>query len=413
MNTCKEDIYKIIDHSLKKVLPDEAVNKALTSKTFPEGRRFIIAIGKAAYRMAETASKAIGYDKGIIITKYGHLKGPLENFEMYEAGHPLLDENTLKATKRVLELTADLKKDDQIIFLVSGGGSALFEDPFISLEELIDVNDQLLKCGADIKEINTIRKHLSKVKGGRFALHCSPAHIYQIVLSDVLGNRLDAIASGPAAADTSTSEDAFSIIRKYDLHLSDEALKMIEKETPKETDNVETFIGASIVDLCEAAKECAQSLGYKTLILDTQKEGFAKDAGKDLAEKAVKVLNAAEEKTCLIMGGETIVRIKGKGLGGRNQECALSAAEYIRDKDIAIASIGSDGTDGPTDAAGGYVDGTTYSRLKDLGIDIHEVLEDNDSYHALKRIDQLVFTGPTGTNVNDLMIALINQKENG
>ena len=408
MDTYKEDIYKIIEYSLKEVLPDKAVVKALEGRDFSHGRIIAVAIGKAAYRMAYVLSRHIRVDKGIVITKYGHLKEALENFELYEAGHPLLDDNTIKATKRVLEITSDLKEDDQIIFLVSGGGSALFEDPLISLEELIGINDQLLKCGADIKEINTVRKHLSKVKGGRFAKHCAPAKVYQIVLSDVLGNRIDAIASGPSAADTSTSRDAFDIIRKYDLHLSDEALKMIEKETPKETDNVETFIGASVIDLCEAAKTCAQSLGYETLILDTQKEGFARDAGKELAEEAIKRLNN-KEKTCLIMGGETVVKIKGKGLGGRNQECALSAAEYIKNKNIAIVSIGSDGTDGPTDAAGGYVDGDTYDKLKELGIDIDAVLEDNDSYHALKRIDQLIFTGPTGTNINDLMIALLSK----
>ncbi|MBR2577797.1 MAG: glycerate kinase [Erysipelotrichaceae bacterium] len=405
----KEDIDQIITHSLKAVLPDQAVIKALEKERFSDGRIITVAIGKAAYRMAYILSQNIRTDKGIVITKYGHLGGKIEGFELYEAGHPLPDENTLKATKRALELTEDLKENDTVIFLVSGGGSALFEEPYIGLEELTDINGQLLRCGADIKEINVIRKRLSKVKGGRFAYHCLPAKVFQIVLSDVLGNRLDAIASGPAVADQSTCEDVMKIIGRYQLRLSPEAMRCIAMETPKTVSNCETFIGASVSELCKAAKDEAEELGYRTFILTENEEGFAKETGEKLAKKAIEISNGTKEKTCLILGGETVVKVTGKGKGGRNQELVLSAPRFIKDRDIAIASVGSDGTDGPTDAAGAWADGNTCHKMEELGIDIEETLLDNDSYHAFEKSGSLIITGPTGTNVNDLMFALINK----
>ncbi|MBR3227095.1 MAG: glycerate kinase [Erysipelotrichaceae bacterium] len=407
--THTEDINKIIEYSLSEVLPDRAVIKALTSKTFSDGDIFIVAVGKAAYRMAEAASKVVSYKRGIVITKYGHAGDDLDDFEIFEAGHPLLDAGGIRATKRVLELTEDLKENDTVIFLVSGGGSALFEDPLIRLEELQDVNRQLLECGANIKEINTIRKHLSNVKGGRFALHCRPARIFQIVISDVIGNDLDVIASGPAVCDTSTVEDVDRVIEKYQLDISEETMDILHRETPKDIANVETVITTSVNDLCLSAEKKAAELGYITEILSLDECGYAKDTGHKLAQKALEIYEKDKRPHCLIMGGETVVKVKGKGLGGRNQELALSTVPYIKDKDITIVSLGSDGTDGPTDAAGGIVNGSSYKKLKDLGIDITEVLEDSDSYNALKQIDGLIFTGPTGTNVNDLMMALINK----
>lgn len=398
----KSDALKIINYAIEQVKPNEAVKKALAGKVFPNGKRILVAIGKASYEMAKTALANTDIDKGIVISKYEHNKSELKNCEMFEAGHPISDENTLKATKRALELTENLNEDDTVIFLVSGGGSALFEDSYLSLDEVRDINSQLLKSGASIEEINTIRKRLSKVKGGKFALHCKPAQIYSIVLSDIINDPLDMIASGPAYRDSSSCIDALKIIEKYNLKLSAEALKYINIETPKDITNVETVVSGSVKQLCAAAADKARQLGYSPIIIKEDEQGIAKDVGRDFALLA----NKQKPNTCLIMGGETVVKIKGNGKGGRNQELALSAARYIEDN-VALFSVGSDGTDGPTDAAGGYVDMDVMNNIKKLNMDIDSVLADNDSYNALKQIQGLIFTGPTGTNVNDLTVALI------
>lgn len=398
----KKDALDIINYSIDKVLPDQAVKNALKNVTFNKGKVILVAIGKASYQMAKAAIETIKADTGIVISKYDHIKSKLSNLETYEAGHPISDNNTLIASKRALELTNNLSKDDTVLFLVSGGGSALFEDSDLSLNEIQDINNQLLKSGASIQEINTIRKRLSNVKGGKFALHCKPANIYQIVLSDIINDTLDMIASGPAAVDCSSTADALNIINKYNLQLSTKALELIKQETVKQIDNVNTVFAGNLKLLCEAAFEKAKQLGYKPIIIKTDESGIAKEAGKQFALLA----NKQEANTCLIMGGETVVKITGNGLGGRNQEFALSAAKYINDN-VTLFSIGSDGTDGPTDAAGGYIDQSIKQKIKELSIDIDSVLNNNDSYHALKALDALIVTGPTGTNVNDLMVALI------
>ena len=399
----KSDAKQIIEYSINQVKPNEAVRKALEGKTFSNGKKILVAIGKAAYEMAKSTVEIIDIDEGIVISKYGHIKSSIKNCEMYEAGHPISDENTFKATKRALEITENLSQEDTVIFLVSGGGSALFEDSYLSLEELQDINDQLLKSGASINEINTIRKRLSKVKGGKFALHCKPAHIFSIVLSDIINDPLDMIASGPAYGDSSSCQDALNIIDKYSLSLSDEAMKYINIETPKNIEDVETIISGSVKQLCLAAYNKAKQLGYKPIIIKDNEQGIAKDVGKQLALLA----NKQEPGTCLIMGGETVVKITGNGKGGRNQELALSAARFINDN-VALFSLGSDGSDGPTDAAGGYIDKDVINKIKELNINIDSVLDNNDSYNTLKQVDGLIITGPTGTNVNDLMVALIS-----
>ncbi|MBR0137893.1 MAG: glycerate kinase [Erysipelotrichaceae bacterium] len=408
--TLRSDAKKIINSSIRAVKPDSAVKNALNGRKFNEGDIYLVAIGKAAWQMAHEAVKHVKNIKdGIVITKYGHIMGDIRNVRCYEAGHPVVDRNSFLATSQALKMTENLKENDTVIFLVSGGGSALFEESRISLEKLQDVNRQLLNCGASINEINVIRKRLSKVKGGRFARHCLPASVFQIVLSDVIGDDLSTIASGPAYGDTSDYREVENIINKYSLTLDEEILEILKDDPPRpnEINNVETLITGSVSQLCLAAEGKAWELGYETLILTDTLQIEARKAGKQLAEKAVESLKAGK-KTCLIMGGETTVKITGKGLGGRNQELALSAAEFIRDENILIFSIGSDGTDGPTDAAGGIVDGKTFLRLQKKGISIPEVLQNNDSYNALRKVNGLIFTGPTGTNVNDVAVALID-----
>ena len=413
MSTIRRDALMIIQESIKAVLPEAAVMKALEEKNFSKDV-VVIAIGKAAWNMAYAAKEKLKQKvtKGIIVTKYDHAKGQIEGFEIIEAGHPVPDENSVRGATKALELVSNLNDGDNVLFLVSGGGSSIFEKPMegITLKDIIDITNQLLGSGADIVEMNTVRKHLSDVKGGRFALHCKNANIYAIVLSDVLGDRLDSIASGPAYPDKSTSEEALNIIEKYKLQVSEQVLKTLKIETPKEINNCETVITGSVSQLCSAASKVAENLGYQSLLLTSTLDCEAKEAGRFLAAIGREIKNGTGLKPpiAVIMGGETVVRLRGKGKGGRNQELCLSAALDIEGiKDLVIFSVGSDGTDGPTDAAGGIVDGETATRIRmtsDIQPEVY--LDKNDSYHALKVSGDLVITGSTGTNVNDLTVLL-------
>lgn len=408
MADMKKDAGRVIEAALKAALPDSSVKKGLESLPEHRGRLILVSIGKAAWQMAHAALEAgVKPEAGIVITKYGHLNGPLSSLELYEAGHPLPDEGSRAAAERALELTAALTGDDLVLVLISGGASALFEAPLISLDELKDVTGQLLSCGADITEINTIRKRLSAVKGGRFALHCAPARVYSVILSDVLGDVPDMIASGPCCADPSTSEKALAIAEKYGLKLSDRVRELLSRETPKELSNADFVLGGSVRGLCLAAAEECRSLGYETHILTDTLNCQAREAGSFMAAIA-RFHGYREKPMAFIAGGETVVKLKGKGKGGRNQELALSAAEGLAGLEKALLfSLGSDGTDGPTDAAGGMVTGETAEVLKAQGVDISAVLEDNDAYHALERCGGLIITGPTGTNVNDVCCLLL------
>ena len=401
----------IIEKAIKAVLPDEAVKRALQGREF-SGQVLLVAIGKAAYQMAKTARDVLGsrLDKGIVITKYGHVKGPIEGIMCFEAGHPVPDENGFRATERAIELISGLSAEDTVMFLISGGGSALFEKPLVPKEELQDITTQLLKSGASITEMNTIRKRLSGVKGGRFAELCEPAKVFSIVLSDIIGDPLDMIASGPAYPDSSTCEEAINIAKKYELRLSDAAGERLKTETPKELRNVETLITGSVRELCRSAKNACEELGYETEILTDTLDCEAKDAGRWLAGIAKKH-HTTDRKLAFIAGGETVVHVTGTGLGGRNQELALAASEGIKGMRAAVFSVGSDGTDGPTDAAGGYVDGESAGGFLKKGIDIEQVLRGNDSYHALEAVGGLIVTGPTGTNVNDFACVLVEPEK--
>lgn len=400
---------QIISASISAVLPDAAVRRALEGAEFP-GRVILVAAGKAAWLMAKTAMDTIGdrINDGIVITKYGHVKEQIPGVRCREAGHPVPDENTFAATEEALAMVSGLREQDTVLFLLSGGGSALFEKPLISGEELQSITAQLLACGAEITEINTIRKRLSAVKGGRFALHCAPAQVLSIVLSDIIGDPLDMIASGPAYPDSSTCEQALEIADRYGLRLSKEAADCLGMETPKELEGVATHITGSVRELCAAAASAARDLGYETKVLTTELACEAKNAGAWLAQMA-RQHDDRVKKLAVIAGGETVVKLTGTGKGGRNQELALSAAAGIDGmENVCVFSIGSDGTDGPTDAAGGYVDGSTAGKLRALGIDISDVLRNNDAYHALQCVDGLIITGPTGTNVNDVAVLLLN-----
>ena len=405
--TLRRDADAIIRSSLNAVLPDEAVRRALKAFAPKGGRVLLVAAGKAAWQMAHAAVEALGrVDGGVVVTKYGHVKGAIPGVTCCEAGHPVPDENSFAATEKALALVQGLTAEDTVLFLLSGGGSALFERPLLPGEELQDITSQLLASGADIVEMNTIRKRLSAVKGGRFAQACAPAEVFSIVLSDILGDPLDMIASGPAVPDTSTCAQALAIAEKYHLNLSAQAKTLLQQETPKTLDNVTTRITGSVRELCTAAANACRELGYEPILLTDQLCCEAREAGSFLGS-IVRTHTGHGKKLAFIAGGETVVHLTGRGLGGRNQELALAAAPAIAGLNAAVFSVGSDGTDGPTDAAGGYVDGETLAALTEKGWNVFDTLQNNDAYHALGAVEGLIMTGATGTNVNDVAVALL------
>lgn len=414
MTTLKDDALTILNQAIEAVLPEAAVQKQLQALSLPD-KLTVVAIGKAAWRMANAAKTELGnrITQGIVITKYNHSMGPIPGLEIYQAGHPLLDKNGIAATQRALALVDALGRQDTVLFLVSGGGSALFEAPAegVSLNDMTNVTQQLLDCGANIVEINTIRKHLSTVKGGRFAQRAAPANIISLVLSDVLGDRLDSIASGPAYPDSSTSAESLAIVDRYKLDFPSQVIKALQTETPKRVENAESFIIGSVRVVADEVAQIASSLGYTPLILTTTLNGEAREAGRFLAAIAREILESGQplKPPCaLILGGETVVNVKGNGKGGRNQELALAAAiEIAGESRVVIGSAGTDGTDGPTNAAGGVVDGQTLARLSKQGVDAYRELNNNNAYHALTAAGDIFITGPTGTNVNDISLVLV------
>lgn len=405
-----EQAVRIVTASLTAVLPDRAVQRALERFTPGPGRTLLVAAGKAAWQMAHAAVAVLGrVDGGLVVTKYGHVRGSIPGVVCCEAGHPVPDENGFAATERALELVRNLTADDTVLFLLSGGGSALLEKPLLPAAELQDITRQLLASGADIVEINCIRKRLSGVKGGRFAQACAPARVYSIILSDIVGDPLDMIASGPAYPDSSTCAQARAVAARYGLRLSPLARELLDRETPKTLDNVTTRVTGSVRELCAAAAARCRTLGYETVLLTDCLNCEAREAGRFLAS-VLRTHAGSGRRLAFVAGGETVVHLTGNGLGGRNQELALGAAVGLQGlENAAVFSVGSDGTDGPTDAAGGYVDGSTLQALRQKGLDPVTVLRQNDAYHALRAVDGLLITGPTGTNVNDVAVALLDE----
>ena len=409
-----EDAKKIIDYSIESVLPDAAVEKALKAIDLDSisGKTVLVAIGKAAWQMAKTAYMALGdrIDDGIVITKYEHVKSQIPKCRCYEAGHPVPDENSFAATREAVSIVSGLNENDTVLFLVSGGGSALFELPLISAEELQNITDQMLAKGMDIVSMNVIRKRLSAVKGGKFAELCAPAHVHTIVLSDIIGDPLDMIASGPSVPDSSTGKDAKELVERFGLSLSDEALNLLDFETPKKLDNASYYITGSVSELCAAAKDKADELGYESIVITDRLTCEAREAGGVFASIA-NTYCGSERKKAFIMGGETVVHLHGNGKGGRNQEMALACAVGLQNAaNCVMFSVGSDGTDGPTDAAGGIVTENTVKLMAEKGISAVEYLDRNDAYNALKTVGGLIVTGSTGTNVNDVSVLLIGGK---
>lgn len=401
-----QDIYEIINYSINQSKPNIALRKYLKHISFNDGRLFVIAVGKASWLMAKTVTEIINkkIDKGIVITKYNHSNGIIQDFEIYEAGHPIVDEHGLIATKKVLEVTKNLNANDDVLFLLSGGASALFEDTDVNLNCLQQINKKLINSNADIQEINTIRKRLSNIKGGKFARHCYPATLHNFILSDVISDQLDSIASGPTVNDSTFKKQVININKKYNLNLPE---SIINNDTITNLNNVNTTLIGSVKMLANNLKDICTKKGYKTTIVEDDVNYSYKVLYDKLIDLAFNNQNPSN-KLAFIFTGEITIEVKGSGLGGRNQHLALLCAEKFKDlNNTTLVCVGSDGSDGPTDAAGGYIDNNTYQKAFSLGLNISEYLNNYDSYNCLKKLDQLIITGPTNTNVNDFYLLLI------
>jgi len=387
---------------------------------------YVIGAGKASALMAQALESVLGsaITGGHIVTKYGHLV-PLKYIGVSEAGHPVPDENGLKGTERIIEFVQKADKNDLVICLISGGGSALLTDvpEGCTLADLASLNDLLLKSGADIGEINCVRKHLSKIKGGQMAKIASPAIVISLILSDVIGDPLDIIASGPTATDESTFTNAMAVLKRYNLSskVAPSIFKIISEgvqgkrpETLKKEDPVVNQINNFLIGnnklALQAAKSKAENLGFYAQIETSTLSGNVEDIASRLVDSAIKYSDEHKgRKSCLLYGGEPTVKISGNGLGGRNQHLALLCAKLLQNQaGITILSGGTDGTDGPTDAAGAVVDNQTFNTAKIRNLDINKYIQNCDSYHFFQQEGGLVTTGPTQTNVMDIILVLIS-----
>jgi len=419
------DALKIALGAIELCQPEKLLTDALRSAEV-SGKLYILSIGKAAWTMADTAQKILQnkISAGLVITRYGHSKGVIPHLEILEAGHPDPDINSLHAVKKAQALLEEAQPEDTLIFLLSGGGSSLFEFPLegLKLDDIACLAKQLMNSAADITELNTVRKQLSQVKGGGF-LNLIPAmKIRQYILSDIprINNPqsqpdadLSLVASGLLFPGERRHEEFYSILAKYNISVSSniaDALKQTEKKAKVYPGNIETICVGNNRTLLKAAGDIARSLGYVTEIINAPVCREARVQAVELIREAFKE-GKPYGKHCLIGGGETVVNVKGTGVGGRNTEFALAAALQIENRDdIVVIAIGSDGTDGITEAAGGLADGFTSQRISVSGFSPGEFLENNDSYTALGISGDLIFTGATGTNINDLYMVLQTRK---
>jgi len=433
----------ILSAALEAVDPVKAIKRqvSLSGETLRIGQRaydlgryrhiYVIGGGKASGSMAQAIEDILGQrvTDGLVNVKYGY-GAETAIIRLNEAGHPIPDAAGMTGTKQMVDLARQATAEDLVLCLISGGGSALMTLPAegITLADVKSLTNALLRCGATINEINAVRKHLSQTKGGNLARLACPAEIVTLILSDVVGSPLDVIASGPTVADTTTFADAYGVIEKYSLleELPWPIVKRLRRgkegiipETPKEGDESFTrthnLIIASNEVAAEAAIAKAEELGFHTLLLSTFVEGEAREVARVFAAVAKEILHSGRplpRPACLVAGGETTVTVRGSGLGGRNQEMALSAALEIAGlEDVMIIPLASDGTDGPTDAAGAIADGSTLRRasllLQEAGLSATHYLADNDSYHFFQQLGDLLITGPTNTNVNDLTFTFV------
>lgn len=407
----KNDRYLLFADLIEKVLEESnpAKNVLEVLERLETKPNYLLAFGKASVAMAEAAFSYydeydLQFEDALVVTKKGHSECKSYDYRVLEAAHPVPDKYSILAGEEVLKFLDKMEADSHLLLLISGGASSLVEalEGNLTLEDIQCLTKKLLASAADIVEINTLRKHCSRIKGGKLAklAEVKGIKVSQVLLSDVLGDRIDVIASGPATIDTSSLSDLKKIKEKYQLDLEVDSLP----ETVKRLSNVDTYLTSSVKQLCKSADNFLQERGYKTIILTDCLSCEAREAGRFLS--AVSQYYSRErksnEKIALICGGETVVTLSGEGLGGRNQELVLAGAEGLADG-CYLLSLGSDGTDGPTDAAGAIASSETWKSI----VNAEVYLSNNDSYHALDSVKSLIKTGPTGTNVNDLTILFV------
>ncbi len=378
-------------------------------------RVFVVGGGKAAVPMADAIAGILGerLTAGVVVTKYEHTRGQsIPRIQIIEAAHPVPDENSVRGARAVADLADRATERDLVICLISGGGSALLTLPVpgLALAGLQALTDALLRCGATINEVNTVRKHCSGIKGGNLAHLAAPARLVALILSDVVGDPLDVIASGPTVPDSTTMADAQAVLRRYEI-----SEPPFLRETPRPGDPIfdraqNVVVGSNRLAAL-AAVESARELGLNALLLSTYVEGEAREVGRVAAALAKGICADGDPlppPACLVWGGETTVTVRGEGMGGRNQELALSAAVALDGwRDVLIMALATDGADGPTDAAGAIITGETLARARERGLDAWTALEANDSYRFFDELGDSIRTGPTGTNVNDLLFVLV------
>jgi glycerate 2-kinase len=434
MGSLRSDALRIFYSALRASDPKEAVLRhvRVSDGVLFAGKRryrleafrniYLTGAGKASARMAVAVERLLGkrITGGLLNVKHGHV-AKLRRIRLNECGHPVPDEAGVQGAQEIGNIAAKAGEDDLLICLISGGGSALLPFPAqpVTLAEKQDTTQLLLRSGANIHEINTVRKHISSIKGGQLAALAWPAQVLSLILSDVIGDDLDVIGSGPTAPDSSAFLDALAVLEKFGLTnlvpppVSERIRAGVAgeiPETPKSLERVQNLIVGSNQLALDAAAGAARGLGYRPLILSSFIEGETRDVAKVHAAIAKEVLSSGrpvKRPACVISGGETTVTIKGNGLGGRNQEFALAAAMDIAAiSGVLMLSGGTDGSDGPTNAAGALCDGTTIARAEKLGLNAADFLARNDSYHFFEPLGDLIRTGPTGTNVMDVRLAL-------
>lgn len=433
LKNARKDILEIFTYALNAVDPYKSVkSKFCADKIIIQSKNinisdfenvYLIGFGKASVSMAQAVCDSIEIKKGIIITNESNRKVNSNRIITYVGDHPITSQNSINGTNEILDMVKNCNENDLLIVLISGGGSALFSKPRTSLKDIQKTNDLLLRSGANINEINTIRKHLSFVKGGQL-VDFVKCRIISLIISDIINDPIEFIASGPTYPDSTTFLDAKNILKKYKLlkkiplsvkNLIENGISKKISETPKKDspvfNGVSNFIIANNEIACRAAEEKAKKLNYKTMLLTTSLEGEAKEIGKYLVEKAINY-STEEKKLLFIAGGETTVTIKGDGKGGRNQEMVLGSVFELSNKDVVFSSFATDGIDGISKAAGAIADGYTFRKAQSKNLDYKSYIKSNDSYQYFNELNDLLITGSTGTNVMDIQILLKLSKNN-
>lgn len=413
MNRNRELVNNLISYVLKSIDPYDKTLEKLEKICKPAGKVYLVAFGKSSVKMARAAIDVFEVEKGVVVTNEDVKKIKNSKIEYIKGGHPIPNKNSVKGAKRAIEILQNARDEDLILVMISGGGSALFEYPKVKLGVLENITDLLMKKGADINELNTVRKSLSFVKGGKLPFY-TRATIISFVMSDVVGDDLAIIASGPTFPQSVDQKMALEILEKYEIVLPQKVKEMVLSEKEKTQKDVEHILVASNKDACLAAKKFLKKEGLKSIYLGSAIQGEAREVAKALGGFYVETAKEHNDFTppiAFVSGGETTVSVKGNGKGGRNQEMALAMARVVAGKDITFVSFGTDGVDGRSPAAGAIVDGTTLERAKKSKLDYRFFLDNNDSFTFFDKLSDAIVTGPTGTNVTDVQIAIVGSKE--